>query len=178
MFEERINFLSPAVNLTLKQRAEEIYSMHYAISEFFEKKEWIISGKVAIEIDKQSDVVTKILKHFKKEIRRNTVLKDVSDDYMDNVPSSLTAYYLKYHDDSLIFTYSLGRKDDMSKYSEMLIFNYKLLIDLLGNENFEKLIKKIVDLTDTIKIEVTDDGLAEKFKQLFTNASVEIVTMS
>lgn len=166
MFGNRIHFLSSAVDLNLIQRAERIYKIHSAISNFFENKEWIINGKIAIDINDKEDTIAKILKNFKKEILRNTTIKEIPDDFMDNVTSGLIIYYLKYNDNSLFFRYILGRKSELSEYSETLIYNYELLINTLGFTIFQRLIITMAELLDAKQMKVTDDKLSHDLKEL------------
>jgi hypothetical protein len=175
MFESRIHFLGPAVDLTLIQCAEEIYRVQYEVSKFFEKQEWIMIGRVDININNKEDTIAKIMKDFKKDIRRNTVLKDIPDNYM-GTGTSLLVYYLKYSDDSLIFRYLLGSKSEISRYSETLIYNYEILIDILGFTAFKEFIKNMVGLLNATIIEVPGHALADELQKLLgTSVNVRVI---
>lgn len=175
MFESRIHFLGPAANLTLLQRAEEIYRMQYEMSRFFEKKEWIISGKVAIDMDNKKDTISKIVKVLKKTVRRNTFLKEVPDDY-SGTSTSLSIYNLEYSDYSLIFRYLIGDKSEVSKHSEILIYNYEILINTLGFTIFKEIIKRMSGLLSATTIEVPDCAHAKELQEMLgSTVDVKII---
>jgi hypothetical protein len=164
MFRDRINFLSPAIDLTLMQRAEEIYRIQYAASKFLEKKEWIITGKTSIDIDDKEDAISKIMKVFKNTVRRNTILKEVPDNLI-GVSTNLSFYNLKFSDDSLIIRYLIGDKSEVSKYNEVLIYNYKLLINTLVLTDFKDFIKGMARLLNATIIWVSDQELVGELQE-------------
>ena len=97
----RLNFIKDCNSLTLEQRAAKMYEVIYVISSLTQKNEWVHLDRTSFQINEKDTFIEKLLREFKKDIRRYTIIKDIANDFIDESSSIYTVFASIKQDDDL-----------------------------------------------------------------------------
>ncbi len=148
-------FFEAESNLSLQDCAVKIYYLHYDVSNALNKKNWFINRK---EVDiANKNLITLLMKErWKREIKKQTTITEVNDDFVDNVAKDVGFYASKKFDDDALFSYSVGGRDKFSLYSSILIDNYHCIPYLNTSEGIKSFVLKLAEITNAEEISVSD----------------------
>lgn len=145
------------IQLNLIERAELIYDLHLKICNFLNIEIFNIGGGAKFSLNQKSEIIQKILKKFKNELRSNTGIKTIEDSHYDQHSSDINCYFTVDKNTSTSFAYSLGAKDDyLNKKMSLIIRDYENIALLKTANDVRSFLIFIVELFNPISIEIID----------------------
>nr|WP_294946596.1 hypothetical protein [uncultured Mucilaginibacter sp.] len=132
--KNNLNFYRPINNLSLLNRAKEIYSSLKLISDCIVVRGWYYLDSSPFDINDSNNIIAKILKDFSDNIQRFTIAKTVDYNAIPFASSIYAVFCSDRFDDGPIIRIIISNKE-----LEFVIVKYKEL--LASDEQVEKLIQ-------------------------------------
>jgi hypothetical protein len=151
--------------LSLIDRARFIVEKQNQIGEFLNKFEWLLFDKTPVDLKLKEEVVQLFLKRMKKRIKADTTIKNIPDDYLDNVLSIDGYYASKKFDNDASFTYWIGTIDKHHNAS-LIIKNFDGLTGLNRYSELRKFILALIQIFQPYSIEVSEYVFYRKLMDL------------
>ncbi|HVV56025.1 MAG TPA: hypothetical protein VHC47_11895, partial [Mucilaginibacter sp.] len=104
---------------TITECARYIVDKQIQIGEFLHKDDWILFNMRPVNLKDSQSIVNASVKEKKKEIRRNTIIKDIPDDFVDDIPFTEGFFGSREYDDGSSFYYHVDERS-----SSLLISNF------------------------------------------------------
>lgn len=146
----RLNFIKDCNSLTLEQRAAAMYHVIYVISSLTQKNEWVHLDRTSFQINEKDTFIEKLLREFKKNIRRYTIIKDITNDFVDESSSIYTVFASIKQDDDLTLMQIVSATSH-----ELVIKNCNKLNLLCEGESLTEFAEKLKKSTDLELIDLS-----------------------
>ncbi|MGZ3759792.1 MAG: Imm52 family immunity protein [Mucilaginibacter sp.] len=151
-YNDIIRVVSRPQAQSIIERAKYIVQKQSLISAYLNKSDWYLFDKTPVDIRQQEQVSQLILKRIKKRIKAHTTIKDVPDDFLDNVSTIDGFYASKKFDSDSVLIFNIGN----TKSSSLVIEKAKCFERLNDFKELKKFIINLVEIFEPKYVEVFD----------------------
>lgn len=154
--ESLLRVYFPNTVKTIREKSELVFHNHVLLSDYMKRAKWRFLGKEITVFQEEKSIVNLILENFKNVIKKNSSLKQIEDNYIDEFANSAVFFSADVLSKNCSFSYDIYSKN-ISKYdSVFLIENYDSLTEMSNYPKSVDFLKKLILILNPYSVDVTD----------------------